>query len=106
MRTAVDFSCRLYRRVLRAYPPALRARFGQEMLEVFREQVSDAWKARGLTGLADVWACVFRELIGVALPGHLVLIREPALRLLTSLVLTLLLIQAFLWAVAPRVYCR
>ena len=52
----------LFRVVLRLYAPSLRQEFGEEILDVFRQQTADAMAVRGPAGLLDVWNCVIREL--------------------------------------------
>ena len=103
MATLVDLSCRLYGWLLVLYPPALRGRFGEDMADVFEQQIRDAWKASRFSGVARVWSCAAEELIRIALPGRLSqgAIRVPVLSLIGSLALFLL----FFWAVAPPVHC-
>ena len=57
----------LFRVVLRLYAPSLRQEFGEEILDVFRQQTADAMAVRGPAGLLDVWNCVIRELPTVTL---------------------------------------
>src|SRR5579864_3959238 len=103
MPTLLDLSCRLYVWLLVLYPSALRGRFGEDMADVFEQQIWDAWKADNFFGIARVWSCAAEELIRIALPGRLSqgTIRVPVLSLLSSLALFLL----FFWAVAPPVQC-
>ena len=53
-------SVRLYRELLRLYPPAYQKRFSEEMLEVFRQ--CDAEAALQSSGRFHLWAAVLREL--------------------------------------------
>lgn len=48
-------SLRLYRALLRAYPPAFRREHGAAMVQLFRDGCRDAYRARGGTGLLAVW---------------------------------------------------
>ena len=40
---AVERSCRLFRRLLIAYPKAHREEYGAAILQLFRDQCRDAW---------------------------------------------------------------
>ncbi|HSC27556.1 MAG TPA: ABC transporter permease [Vicinamibacterales bacterium] len=46
---------RLYRLLLRMFPSDFRGDFGGEMVEDFRDQRKDAYRARGSAGLALLW---------------------------------------------------
>ncbi len=98
-----DLSCRLYRWLLVLYPLKLRSRFGEDMADVFEQQIWDEWNAGKFSGVARVWSCAAEELFRIALPVRLSqgMIRVPVLSLLSSLALFLL----FFWAVAPPVHC-
>jgi hypothetical protein len=54
-------SGRLYAMVLWLYPKSLRSEFGDEMREVFCEQMRDASDQRGWRGSLAVWRCVVCE---------------------------------------------
>jgi hypothetical protein len=53
---AVERSLALYLALLRAYPPAFRERYGQEMALAFRDAARDAWTQTGFFGLIALWA--------------------------------------------------
>ena len=67
----LDVSHRLYESSLVLYPKDLRGDFGDEMIEVFDEQVWDAYSRRRLSGLVRVWLRMIHEIVTVALPGRL-----------------------------------
>ena len=46
---------RLYRRLLRCYPAAFRARFGDEMVQLFGDQLRDARTGNATGGVAGTW---------------------------------------------------
>lgn len=46
---------RLYRSLLTLYPPEFRARYGDEMVQLFADQLRDAQRDRARTGSARVW---------------------------------------------------
>lgn len=50
----------VYRLLLHLYPVEIRARWGEEMVEVFESQLSDAW--------LEAWLCAVAELFRIALP--------------------------------------
>jgi len=64
-------SCLLFRALLLLYPSHLRYEFGQEMAEVFRQEIGDAYREAGWRGYLEVWARTGVEILVVALPGHL-----------------------------------
>ena len=67
----LDVSRKVYERSLICYPRDLRDDFGSEMMEVFEEQVSDAYSRSGFVGILRVWLSAAREIVRVALPGRL-----------------------------------
>ena len=64
-------SSRTYGVLLTLYPRDLRLKFAEEMMEVFEQQVEDAWDERGFIGLVQVWLCTIRVLLCVALPSQM-----------------------------------
>lgn len=70
--TAVlEVSRKIYETSLAFYPDHLRHEFGGEMLEVFEEQINDAYMERGLRGLMHVWLRTAREFFSVAIAGQI-----------------------------------
>jgi hypothetical protein len=61
----------VYERSLVLYPKDLRRDFGAEMVEVFDEQISEAYSESGFPGLLRVWFGATRELVTVALHARL-----------------------------------
>jgi hypothetical protein len=55
MRRADASPARIYRWLLGLYPPAFRARYGDEMVQLFSDQLRDARRGRARTGIARVW---------------------------------------------------
>jgi putative ABC transport system permease protein len=64
-----DFSERLYRALLRAYPRDFRDEFGDAMIEFHRDRLAQA-RTEPL-GVARVWLHVFGDLLRNALPARL-----------------------------------
>lgn len=56
------FSARAYRSLLAAYPDSFRQRFGEEMVWVFDELANEAWRRRGVAGLATTWCRVLADM--------------------------------------------
>ena len=52
---AVDWSCRIYARLLSILPESFRRDYDQPILQAFHDLSSDAWQARGPLGLIAVW---------------------------------------------------
>ena len=69
--SVLGVSREFYERSLVLYPSELRREFGAEMVEVFDEQVSEAYSESGFPGLLRVWFSATREFVTIALPGRL-----------------------------------
>jgi hypothetical protein len=63
-------SKRVYGGILTLYPPELRGDFGCEMNELFSEDLSDAWRSKGLVGVIGIWWCALCEIFRIALPAQ------------------------------------
>jgi hypothetical protein len=60
-----------YRVLLVFYPQDLRQQFGEEMAQVFAEQISGEWNRHSATGIARVGLRAVWEVISVAMPLQL-----------------------------------
>jgi hypothetical protein len=69
--SVLEVSRKVYARSLVLYPSELRRDFGAEMVEVFDEQVSDAYSRSGFRGFLCVWFGAMQEFVTIALPGRL-----------------------------------
>ena len=63
----VRFSVWLYRRLLVAYPPAFRRRYGAQMVQVFRDCCRESTAMGGTVGLLRYWLIAFADLVVSAL---------------------------------------
>jgi hypothetical protein len=61
--TVAKRSREIYRLLIRLYPDTLQRQFAAEMLDVFEEQLADAWAEKGVSGFARVWGCVMAEVL-------------------------------------------
>ena len=61
----------VYGSILILYPKDLRADFGNDMIEVFDQQVWEAYSRSGFSGLLRVWFRATWEIVTVAFPGRL-----------------------------------
>src|SRR5215470_9078584 len=52
---------RVYRVMLLAYRPGFRQRYGQEMIEAFRQGQRDRCQADGVKGLLRFWLFILRD---------------------------------------------
>jgi len=68
MWSSPELSCSVYRTLLVIYPRALRTAFGQEMVEVFGQQIRNAASDGGTWGVLRVWFYALYELFTIALP--------------------------------------
>jgi hypothetical protein len=85
----LEVSRKVYAKSLVLYPTELRREFGAEMIEVFEEQVSEAYSRSGFAGLLRVWFSATREFATIALPGRLAEGAVPILAATTTSALML-----------------
>jgi hypothetical protein len=69
--SSIRMNCRVYATLLLLYPSTLRRQFGEEMIEVFAEQLHDACKRDGWSGGVGVWWCVTGEALRTSMSSHL-----------------------------------
>ncbi len=62
---------RIYRRLLRLYPTAFRARYAEPMAQLFADQLRDGREAGAPAGSLRLWARTVGDLITSALSQHL-----------------------------------
>jgi hypothetical protein len=67
----VRWSVRIYETLINAYPTAFRKKFGCEMLDIFRELVTDAWQRHGIVGLIMICLRVLVDLARTVPKEHL-----------------------------------
>jgi hypothetical protein len=77
------------------YPSDLRTEFGQEMVNVFVQQLRDAWRDRGIIGWLDVLVCVGEELFRIACPRRLAAISVPTLGFTASAIVLAVVLGTF-----------
>jgi len=68
---AVERSCRLFRRLLVAYPKAHREEYGAAILQLFRDQCRDAWAENRARGLMGFWLHALCDLLKTSVLEHL-----------------------------------
>jgi hypothetical protein len=61
---------RVYRGLLRLYPAEFRARFGDEMVQLFGDQLRDARTGRGSSGPTGTWLRTLGDLVLTAVSEH------------------------------------
>ena len=83
----LEVSRKVYATSLVLYPNELRREFGTEMVEVFDEQVSEAYSRSGFPGLLRVWFSATREVVTIALPGRLAERMAPIVAVTAALAL-------------------
>jgi len=60
--TAVRLSIRVYRKLLRAYPPTFRKEFGGAMEDTFTDAATAAHERAGLPDLGRLWLRIMKDL--------------------------------------------
>jgi pimeloyl-ACP methyl ester carboxylesterase len=68
MSFVLELSCWVYKRMLPLYADSLRYRYGDEMEQLFREQLLDAGK-EGVSGIGRIWQSAIGETISLVAPG-------------------------------------
>ena len=81
MTNVLDWSARIYGRLLVLYPEDLRRDHGSEMALVFAEDLDAARRQSGLGGVLRVWRCALGETVRFTLP---VLAANPVFRVPAS----------------------
>lgn len=80
----VTISRALYRRLIAAYPRSFREAFGSEIVRTFGECCEDAYRHRGIIGLADVWGHALVDLVISVAEEYALPTRMHAMFLLAS----------------------
>jgi nitrite reductase/ring-hydroxylating ferredoxin subunit len=65
--TSIQFSTRLYRLLLGAYPEDFRREYGPHMAQVFRDACFKAYRLGGLAGLFALWLRIGNDLMKTSL---------------------------------------
>lgn len=84
---AVAVSTFVYSRMLPWYPPALRAEFGENMLDIFAETMDAAWRRGSWRGIAAAWHGVGLDLKDIVVPYRAVRAAPVVFAILVSTVL-------------------
>jgi hypothetical protein len=86
-------SGRVYSAILLLYPRTLRREFGQEMVEVFTEQLRDARRLDGWLGELNLWRCVAGETVQTLATSHMQIVGVSV----ASALIAFGLMSTFLW---------
>ena len=70
MSVVLELSCWVYKRMLPLYADNLRYRYGDEMEQLFREQLMDAGK-EGVSGIGQVWRSAVYDVVSLVGPACL-----------------------------------
>ena len=70
MSSVLELSCWVYKRMLPLYADNLRYRYGDEMEQLFREQLMDARK-EGVSGIGRVWRSAVYDAVSLVGPAYL-----------------------------------
>jgi hypothetical protein len=65
---SVSISITVFRHLMFVYPWQLRFQFGEEIADVFSQQIEEAWHQNALRGVAAAWFSVLRDHVSVTLP--------------------------------------
>ncbi len=67
----VEFSVRIYTRLLAVYPGPFRAEYGHHMTQVFRDVCRRDYRRSGLSGIASLWARTSLDLLRTTAEEHI-----------------------------------
>jgi len=95
---AVLVSNKIFRRFEALYPPDLHCQFGDELADVFSQQIAAAWEEKSWRGIAATWLRVLEDCAAVSLPYIAARLAVPLLTATTSTILFAIV----LWAVDPN----
>ena len=65
---AVSISNQVFRRFVILYPSALRREFGDDLADVFSQQIEAAWEENTWRGIAGAWLSVLGDCASITLP--------------------------------------
>lgn len=96
----------LYRIIVHGYPASLRESYQDEMVDVFEQEVTDAWAAHGLHGVLRVWIGVGLESLRIVLPHQAGVFAVPVSALLVASTLLYAFCAVVISPLGVRPYCR
>jgi len=81
---AVSISIEAFQRLVILYPLDLRREFGDDLVEVFSQQIETAWEENAWRGIAGAWLNVLADYAAVALPCLAARLAVPVLTAVIS----------------------
>ena len=69
-RSHANASERIYAALMRVYPRAFRAQYGDEMVDYFRDRLRDERARAGRIGVAQLWTRALLDLASAAIHEH------------------------------------
>jgi hypothetical protein len=72
MNRFIRLSSYIYSGILVLYPVDLRRDFGDEMTDVFAQDLAEMWHSRRLIGALSVWRRALWEVTSIAVPAQIV----------------------------------
>ncbi len=89
-------SSRIYSVILLLHPRTLRREFGEEMVEVFSQQLRDVRRIDGWPGELKLWGCVAGETVRTLAVAHVQIVGVSV----ASALIAFGLMSTFLWTVS------
>ncbi len=87
MAARTPVSSHVYSAILLLYPRTLRREFGQEMVEVFAQQMQDARRREGWRGELKLWGCIGSETVRTLAVDHMQMVGVSVVSALVAFVL-------------------
>ena len=81
---AVSISNEAFRRFVILYPSDLRREFGDDLVEVFSQQIETAWEEKAWRGIAGAWLSVLGDCALITLPYVAMRLAVPVLTAVIS----------------------
>ena len=81
---AVSMSNQVFRRFVILYPADLRRAFGDDLADVFSQQIETAWEENAWRGIAGAWLNVLGDCASITLPYVAARLAVPALAAVIS----------------------
>jgi hypothetical protein len=95
-------SAYIYARLIPCYPPTIRAKFGDDMIDTFAETLENAWKGRSWKCFALASLGVTNDLRNIVLPY----VATRAAPVLLAIVTSTIVYVTFLAMINPARHCH
>ena len=78
--SSTQVSSKLYRQIIKAYPPAFRQQFGDQMASAFQDLANERQAAAGRYGLIPLWTSTILDTFKTIIPEYVSDLKEDAMQ--------------------------